>query len=279
MLGQGVCVTVSAWTRRRMPPGGPLGGAMDLVVDGLERDGPALLALDEALVRAGPSRPTLRLWVNPPAAVIGRFQDVAREVALEACAADGVAVLRRASGGGTVYHDLGNLNVALVLPGRRTDGLDSLAALLLRRLHGLGLPVERRSRGLFVGPAKVVGFASLQTRPGTLAHASVLVTTEAAAVDRYLAPARVPPGPRDSHRVPVASLRSLGVDVTVPELAAILRAQMDGGVTARGPTPAEWAAHDRLLASRYRDPGWHLTGTRSSPTGPTKEEAWTTACG
>ena len=64
-----------------------------------------------------------------------------------------------------------------------------------------------------------------------------------------------------------------------PELAAILPTRVAGGATARAPTPAEWVTHEQLLASRYRDTAWHLTGTaRSSPTGPTKEEAWTTAC-
>jgi lipoate-protein ligase A len=251
---------------------------VDLLLDGLERDGPALLALDEALVRAGPGRPILRPWVNLPAVVVGRYQDVGREVALRACTEDGVPVLRRASGGGTVYHDLGTLNIALVLPGRRTDAVDHLAALLLQVLHELGLPAEQRSRGLFAGPAKVAGFACMQSQPGTLAHASVLVATDPAAVGRYLAPAPTDPRPLDSHRAPVASLGHLGVDVTVPELAAILPTRVDGGVTSRAPTPAEWAAHEQLLASRYRDTGWHLTGTRSSPTGRTKEEAWTTAC-
>lgn len=251
---------------------------MDLLVDGLERDGPALLALDEALVRAGPGRPILRPWVNPPAVVVGRHQDVGREVALRACTEDGVPVLRRASGGGTVYHDSGTLNVALVLPGRRSDAVDHLAALLLRVLDQLGLPAERRSRGLFAGPAKVAGFACLQTLPGTLAHASVLVATDPAAVGRYLAPAPADPRPLDSHRAPVAALRHLGIDVTVAELAAVLPTRVDEGVTSRAPMPAEWAAHEHLLASRYRDTGWHLTGTPSSPTGPTKEEAWTTAC-
>jgi len=251
---------------------------VDLLLDGLERDGPALLALDEALVRAVPGRPILRTWVNPTAVVVGRHQDVGREVALRACTEDGVPVLRRASGGGTVYHDLGTLNVALVLPGRRTDAVDHLAALLLQVLHELGLPADRRSRGLFAGPLKVAGFACMQTQPGTLAHASVLVTTDPAAVARYLAPAPADPRPLDSHRTPVASLRHLGVEVTVPELAAILPTRVDGRVTARAPTPAEWATHEQLLASRYRDRGWHLAGTRPSPAGPMKEEAWTTAC-
>jgi len=252
---------------------------VDLLLDGLGRDGPALLALDEALARAGPVRPILRPWVGPPAVVVGRHQDVGREVALRACAEDGVPVLRRASGGGTVYHDLGILNVALVLPGRRTDAVDQLAGLLLRVLRDLGLRVERRSRGLFAGPVKLVGFAAMQTRQGTLAHASVLVATDPATVGRYLAPGPADLGPLDSHRSPVTSLHRLGVEVPVPELAAILPTRVAGGATARAPTPAEWVTHEQLLASRYRDTAWHLTGTaRSSPTGPTKEEAWTAAC-
>ncbi len=241
---------------------------MDLVVDGLGGDGAALLALEEALVRACPSRPLLRLWVNPPAVVVGRFQDVAREVALAACVADGVAVLRRASGGGTVYHDLGNLNVTLVLPCRATHTEDQLATLLLSTLSGLRLPVERRQRGLFVGAAKLAGFASMQTGAGTLAHASLLVSTDAAAVGRYLTPVPATTSPRDSHRAPVASLRDHGVDIDIAQLAVTLCGRV-AGLTRRWPSTAEWTAYEELLARRYRDPGWHLTGT-------TKERAWTT---
>jgi len=44
---------------------------VDLLLDGLGRDGPALLALDEALARAGTVRPILRPWFGPLAVVVG----------------------------------------------------------------------------------------------------------------------------------------------------------------------------------------------------------------
>jgi len=81
----------------------------------------ANLALEEALVRAAPERALLRIWQNSTCVVVGRGQRVEREVDLAACRRDGVPVLRRSSGGGTVYHDLGNLNVTLVAPGRRPE--------------------------------------------------------------------------------------------------------------------------------------------------------------
>src|SRR2546423_14934078 len=113
------------YQRRCKTPGGPgrPGAAagrvweMDLLVrDGAAGDQAANLALEEALARAGPRAPVLRIWQNASCVVIGRAQRPAREVNLAACAASGVPVLRRASGGGTVYQDLGNLNISMARP-------------------------------------------------------------------------------------------------------------------------------------------------------------------
>jgi lipoate-protein ligase A len=79
---------------------------MDLIAQQMvAADAATGLALEEALVRACPPVPVLRVWQNPPCVVIGRAQQAAREADLAACAAAGVPVLRRASGGGAVYHD------------------------------------------------------------------------------------------------------------------------------------------------------------------------------
>ncbi len=79
-----------------------LGGMDVLVQDCAGLGDPAAdLALEEALVRAVPPCPLLRIWQNGTCVVIGRGQRVSREVNVAACAASGVPVLRRASGGGT----------------------------------------------------------------------------------------------------------------------------------------------------------------------------------
>src|SRR5262245_25566901 len=83
------------------------------------------LALDEALLEAmdlaGSASlrlegEALRLWESPrPFVVLGVSRRIAEDVDREACRKDGVPVLRRASGGGTVLQGPGCLNFSLVL--------------------------------------------------------------------------------------------------------------------------------------------------------------------
>src|SRR4249920_2523182 len=166
------------------------GPRMDLLVrDGTAADQAANLALEEALARAGPPSPLLRIWQNESCVVIGRAQRAAREVDLAACAASAVPVLRRASGGGTVFQDLGNLNISLAVPGRAPGLAADLAGLVAAVVAGLGLTPRAGERGVFVGAAKVSGLASHLTMDGSLAHATLLVTTPAARVGAFLTPA------------------------------------------------------------------------------------------
>jgi len=246
---------------------------MDLLVhDGVAGDQAANLALEEALARSGPSAPLLRIWQNASCVVIGRAQRAAREVDLAACAASGVPVLRRASGGGTVYQDLGNLNISLAAPGRAPGLAAEVAALVAAVIAGLGLAPRTGERGVFAGPAKVSGLASHLTRDGTLAHATLLVTTPAARVGAFLTPAPHEPHPTDSRRSPVAALRELGCGTSVAAARAAVLAEAArryGPLRPRSPSAAERRWRERLLAERYRIDSWHLTGR-------TKEAQWTT---
>jgi lipoate---protein ligase len=246
---------------------------MDLLADGgAAGDQAANLALEEALARSGPPAPLLRIWQNAPCVVLGRAQRAAREVNLAACAASGVPVLRRASGGGTVYQDLGNLNISLAVPGRVPGLAAEVTALVAAVIAGLGRAPRAGERGVFAGAAKVSGLASQITRDGSLAHATLLVTTPAAQVGAFLTPAPGQPHPTDSRRSPVAALRDLGCDIGVAGARrAVLAeaAQRYGPLCRRPPSPAELRWQQRLLAERYRIDSWHLTGR-------TKEAQWTT---
>ena len=282
---------------------------MDLLVHGgVAGDQAANLALEEALARARPPAPLLRTWQNASCVVIGRAQRISREVNLAACAAAGVPVLRRASGGGTVYQDLGNLNISLAVPGRAPGLAADLAALVAAAITGLGLPAAAGERGVFVhgigvpgpaspagpgvatgsakvpgpaspagagvatGSAKVSGLASQVTRNGSVAHATLLVTTTASQVQAFLAPAPADPHPADSRRSVVASLRELGCVLGVAEArGAVLAeaARIYGPLSPRPPNKGELGWQQRLLAERYRIDSWHQTGR-------TEEAQWTT---
>jgi len=76
------------------------------------------LAFEEAFVRVvslKDSPSTLRIWRNRNAAVIGYFQKAEEEIKLDIARRYDVAVTRRFTGGGAVYHDLGNINYAIAV--------------------------------------------------------------------------------------------------------------------------------------------------------------------
>ena len=264
---------------------------MDLLVhDDVAGDQAANLALEEALARARLPSPVLRIWQNACCVVIGRAQRISREVNQAACAATGVPVLRRASGGGTVYQDLGNLNISLAVPGRAPGLAADLAALVAAVIAGFGLAAAAGERGVFVdsvtvpgaagqagereraGSAKVSGLASHVTRDGSVAHATLLVTTTASQVQAFLAPAPADPHPADSRRSPVASLRELGCVTSVAAARGAVLAEAARTYGPLSPRPlhdGEFRWQQRLLATRYRNDSWHQTGR-------TEEAQWTT---
>lgn len=234
------------------------------------------LALDEALARAAPAAPVLWCWRNPECVVVGRGQRIEREVDLAATARDGVAVLRRCSGGGTVFHDAGNLNVTLVLPGPAGAALGTLSRLLLDTLTRFGVHAAGTDRGLFAAGAKLAGFAALHASTATLVHASVLVSTPAERVMRYLTGTPATAHPLDSRRSPVGALNTHGVRADPREVAEVVRAVAAaefGTPTPRGVTAAERRWQRRLLRTRYRHPEWHSTGREAEAR--EKEGAWT----
>ncbi|CCA66564.1 related to lipoyltransferase [Serendipita indica DSM 11827] len=75
------------------------------------------LSLEDLLFRRAPAdKPLLLLYRNTPCVVIGRNQNPWKEINQAALRAANIPFIRRRSGGGTVYHDLGNTNFSLHLP-------------------------------------------------------------------------------------------------------------------------------------------------------------------
>ena len=222
------------------------------------------LAFDEALLRVAPAAPVVWLWRNPACVVVGRGQRIAREVRVDACVRDGIPMLRRASGGGTVFHDPGNLNVTLVLPGPADRPLEALGKVMSAAVEQLGLVPRIGDRGLFVGETKLCGFAVFRTKTGLLAHSTLLVETASERVGAYLTSAPPDPRPLDSHRSPVASLAEHGVRPGFPAIGAAVRAAAShilGTLVPRPPTAVELERQRVLLHTRYRYASWHADGS------------------
>lgn len=89
-----------------------------LFVDNQNQHDPALnLALEEYLIRnISPTEELLLFYINEPSIIIGRHQNTVAEINVEYVREQGLHVVRRLSGGGAVYHDLGNLNFSFIAP-------------------------------------------------------------------------------------------------------------------------------------------------------------------
>ncbi|HYH67695.1 MAG TPA: biotin/lipoate A/B protein ligase family protein [Urbifossiella sp.] len=180
------------------------------------------LALDEALLLAaedGTGGEVLRLWEQPGyAVVLGAGGSVTIDVNDTACAADGVPVVRRASGGGTVVIGPGCLCVSVVV--RIVPGLDSIGGatgFVMGKLRDAAAPfapgVEVAGTGdLAVAGRKVSGSAQQRKRRHVLHHATLLCGFDLGRVGRYLRPPERAPEYRAGrdHAVFVTNL-SVGV--------------------------------------------------------------------
>ncbi len=222
------------------------------------------LALDEAVVREGPVQPLLVLWRCTPAVVVGRFQRVDWEIDAAACAARGVRVWRRFTGGGAVYLDPGTLCAGLVLPAAHPDahaGVPEMYAPLLEAIAAacrrLGVAATTDERTVRVDGRKVTGVAAHRGARATLVHATLLVSADLVALRACLA------GPRggDLQGLPRPApsrpdhVTAVGGPVAAAEAALV--AELAGPAASIGPpTRAEAERAAALRAERYEDPAW-----------------------
>src|SRR5262249_40985310 len=143
------------------------------------------LALDEALLLAAEDDrggEVLRFWENPALAVVpGAGGSVAHDVNVAACEADGVPILRRASGGGTVLIGHGCLCFSLVLAYESAPGLHDITAsnrhvlgLVCNALRPLVAATMEGTSDLAVNAVKVSGSAPEPERTHFLHHGTLL---------------------------------------------------------------------------------------------------------
>ena len=135
-------------------------------IESTRRDPAFNLAFEEYMARNTGSDEVLIVWRDSPAVVCGRFQNVFRETDVIAARERGVPVLRRITGGGTVYHDEGNVNVSYITR-KGPDGIDTLLLpeKLAAALGRIGIPAEvGGGSDVTAGGYKISGSARSTTR-------------------------------------------------------------------------------------------------------------------
>lgn len=146
------------------------------------------LAAEEFILREMP-KPVLRLWRSDKCVIIGRHQLPDLEVNLAEAEKAGVPILRRLSGGGAVYHDLGNVNFTLVSRNPAQNGMsfDLFTAPVIAALNLVGFPATKGARGdIFLGDAKVSGSAYYLWRGYMLHHGTLLFDSDLSALEALL---------------------------------------------------------------------------------------------
>ncbi len=233
------------------------------------------LALDEALMagyaRGEPDRlPTLRLYTyRTHCALIGRYQNLAAEVDLDACAATGTPVSRRPTGGGAIIMGEDQLGVALIAAAppdlRPREIIADLASGLVAGLAELGLrAVFQGKNDLEVDGRKVAGLGLYLDQAGAmLFHASVLADLDVEFMLRVL---QVPAAKLADKAVAAVAERVTTVTALTgrpwdgpslrPVIAAGFAAAFGAELDPGEPTAAERDRAAALAADRYASQSW-----------------------
>lgn len=147
------------------------------------------LAMEEHMLRTlGADEAVLFLWQNRHTIVIGSGQNAWRECDTVLFEKEGGTLARRSSGGGAVYHDLGNLNFSFIVP-REDYDVDRQLSVVAAAVGKFGLQAEKSGRNdLTVGGRKFSGNAFRLLKDSALHHGTLLIGADMQKVGRYLTP-------------------------------------------------------------------------------------------
>ena len=211
------------------------------------------LAVEEYLFR-NEREDVCMLWQNEPTVVIGKNQNAFAEVALDTLQRDGVHLARRITGGGAVYHDLGNVNFSFISTNNAETGLDfaRFTAPILTALSALGIRAELSGRNdLLLDGQKFSGNAQYTADGRTLHHGTLLFDTDLTALARYLRPdeEKLKSKGIKSVRSRVTNLRPhLPISATTGEFIALLADALRVAYTPEEPPVPQNAEIDALCA-------------------------------
>jgi lipoate---protein ligase len=140
------------------------------------------LAIEEyALKNLDINETYLLFYINEPSIIIGKNQNTIEEINTDYVESNGIHVVRRLSGGGAVYHDLGNLNFSFITKddGESFHNFRKFTEPVIEALHKMGVKAELSGRNdILAEGRKISGNAQFSTKGRMFSHGTLLFDSE-----------------------------------------------------------------------------------------------------
>lgn len=203
----------------------------------------------------------LYLWQNQNTVVIGKNQNCYKECRVALLEEEGGHLARRLSGGGAVFHDLGNLNYTFIAPKEEFD-VSRQTKVILEAVRSFGIEAKATGRNdIAVESRKFSGNAYYRTKDTCYQHGTLLVEVDPEKIGRYLSVSRKKLESKgvDSVRSRVVGLKEFAPDLTIEAMKEALRGAM---AKEYGPIAFENRHQETieekasLLREKYASPDW-----------------------
>ncbi|MBX9971887.1 lipoate--protein ligase [Cytobacillus firmus] len=225
------------------------------------------LAIEEyALKNLDIEETYLLFYINEPSIIIGKNQNTVEEINTEYVENNGIHVVRRLSGGGAVYHDLGNLNFSFITKddGEIFHNFQKFTEPVVEALQKLDVNAELSGRNdLMAEGRKISGNAQFSTKGRMFSHGTLLFDSE---IESVVSALKVKKDKIESKGI--KSIRSrvanisefLDKKITIQEFRTLLLKNIFGDL-AEIPeyklTNADWEKIHQLSKERYQNWDWN----------------------
>lgn len=235
-----------------------------LIIDSPSTNAYFNIASEEYLLGRFPTEDIFLLYVNAPSIIVGKFQNTLAEINLDYVQEKEIKVVRRMSGGGAVYHDLGNLNFSFhtLLADHDFGDFSQFTQPVLSLLKRLSVPAVLEGRNdLLVDGKKFSGNAKLAKNGKMIQHGTILLNSEMEVLGDALKanPLKFIDKATKSNRARVTNLiHYLPEGTTTEQLKNLLTDEIirnNPGAQRYELTPEDIRGIENLMAEKYET--WH----------------------
>ncbi|MCG7334371.1 lipoate--protein ligase [Sporosarcina sp. ACRSM] len=208
----------------------------------------------------------LLFYINEPSIIIGRNQNTVEEIDTDYVDTNGIHVVRRLSGGGAVYHDLGNLNFSFITKddGESFRNFKKFTEPVVQALAEMGVKAELLGRNdILVEGRKISGNAQFSTNGRMFSHGTLMFDTE---IERVVKALKVRKDKIESKGIKSIRSRVANISEFLEEPMTIEQFRMEvlksifGGeekIQYMELTEDDWTKIRELSAERYANWDWN----------------------